>query len=262
MSYLVMGIATCVTGLFMFFTPPFKTERDVIQLAKKYKIVRKRYEKQLALRKQQKEQEEREMKQKKQEDDNGDNEEKETGVVIGDGDKGLAESESPSVGIPLTEDGEEEKEKEEKEEDLRDLISTKQYWFISIVCGAFLAFYASVESTYGSYIASYSKLEGFENEVTASYLTSAFWGSFCVGRLLSIPIAVFIPPEGFLIGSLVLTVLSVLPLVLFPGKIVTWVVSIAYGLFIAPIWATLWNIMGKYTIVTGVVATILAASSW
>ena len=253
MSYLVMGIATCVTGVFMFFTPPFKTERDIIQLAKKYKIVRKRYEKQLALKKQQKE------------DDENYNDtdcEKETGIVIDDEGKGHEENESSSVEIPLTENVEEVKDKEEKEEDLRELISTKQYWFISVVCGIFLAFYASVESTYGSYIASYSKLEGFENEVTASYLTSAFWGSFCVGRFLSVVAAIFIPPEGFLIGSLVLTVISVLPLVLFPGKIVTWVVSVIFGLFIAPIWATLWNIMGKYLVVTGLTATVLAASSW
>lgn len=252
MSYLVMGIATCVIGVFMFFTPPFKSERDVIQLAKKYGIVRRRYEKQLAKRRK----ELAEAAAETQEHENSKEDEKEAGIIISKDDQ---ENEEASVEIPLEEDN---VNKEEKTDDPREIISTKKYWFIVFFCGVFLAFYASVEATYGSYIASYSKLKKFEDEVSASYLTSVFWGSFCVGRLVAIPIAVWIPPEAFLIGSLVLTVISILPIVIFPGKVTTWVVSVLFGLFIGPIWATLWNIMGKYVVVTGIAGTVLASSSW
>lgn len=247
MSYLVMGIATCVIGIFMFFTPPFKSEQDIIQLAKKHKIVRKRYEKELAKRK------EKELAKV------GDSieEPKEPEVIISG--ENEHENEEATIEIPLDEN---EAKSDENSNDPRELISSKKYWFIVFFCGTFLAFYASVEATYGSYVASYSKLKKFEDEVSASYLTSVFWGSFCVGRLVSIPIAVWIPPEGFLVGSLVLTVISVLPLVIFPKKITTWIVSVIFGLFIGPIWATLWNIMGKYLVVTGVAGTVLAASSW
>lgn len=256
MSYLVMGIATCVIGIFMFFTPPFKSERDVIQLAKKYGIVRRRYEKQLAKRR-------KELAEtttsETQAHENSEEDGKEAGIIISNDNQ---ENEEASIEIPLEEDNVNKEEEEEKTDDPREIISTKKYWFIVFFCGAFLAFYASVEATYGSYIASYSKLKKFEDEVSASYLTSVFWGSFCVGRLVSIPIAVWIPPEAFLVGSLVLAVISILPIVIFPGKVTTWVVSVLFGLFIGPIWATLWNIMGKYVVVTGIAGTVLASSSW
>lgn len=254
MSYLVIGIATCVAGIILFFTPTFKSERDIVQLAKKHKIARKRFEKYLVERK--KEELAKTDSEKSAEDDS-----KEAGIIISNDDQ---EKEEANIDVPLDENDtkEEEEEEEDKKKDPRENISSKKYWFILFSCGAFLAFYASVESTYGSYIASYSKLKKFEDEVSASYLTSVFWATFCVGRLVSIPIAVWIPPEGFLVGSLVLTVISALPLVVFPGRVSTWVVSAAFGLFIAPIWATLWNIIGKYVIVTGVAGTILAASSW
>lgn len=253
-----MGVATCIIAIFMFFTPSFKSERDVIQLAKKYKIVRERYEKRLAQRKAKEELEKSKNENLEKTSDGNEEESKDLGMIISNDEQ--ESNENNSIEIPLDESG--EKNDEEDTKDPRELISSKKYWFILFFCGAFLAFYASVESTYGSYIASYSKLKKFENEVSASYLTSAFWGSFCAGRLISIPVAIWVPPEGFLVGSLVLTVLSALPLVVVPGKITTWVVSIVFGFFIGPIWATLWNIMGKYVVVTGIAGTILSASSW
>ena len=252
-----MGVATCITAIFMFFTPSFKSERDIIQLAKKYKIVRERYEKRLAERKAKEELERSESGNLEKTSDGDDEEPKDLGMIIS---KDEQEDNETSIDVPLDESG--EKNADEDTKDPRELISSKKYWFIVFFCGSFLAFYASVESTYGSYIASFSKLKKFEDEVSASYLTSAFWGSFCVGRLLSIPVAIWVPPEGFLVGSLVLTVLSALPLVVIPGKITTWVVSVIFGFFIGPIWATLWNIMGKYVVVTGVAGTVLSASSW
>lgn len=270
MSYIVIGIATCVFGIFMFFTPTFKSERDLIQLSKKHKIARKRFEKHLSKHKRE---EENEFAETTNSTDKSNKHSKEdNGAIISnnnnnnnnddDDDDDVQKSEKDvNIDIPLNNDKNESKN-EQNNNDPREQISPKKYWFIVFFCGIFLAFYASVESTYGSYIASYSKLKKFENEVSASYLTSAFWGAFCVGRLLSIPISIWVPPEGFLVGSLVLTVISVIPLVVFPVRIVTWIVSVLFGLFIGPIWATVWNIMGKYVVVTGVAGTILAASSW
>ena len=256
----------------MFFTPPFKSERDIIQLAKKHEFVRKRYEKRLA-RKQQQQQQKQSSKDSQEDsstdtnpdipltelnanDSNNDN--TDTTIIIN---KDTNDTKDTDLDVPLTESGNNDAN-DENTNDIRELISPKKYWFIMIFSGVFLAFYASVESTYGSYLATYSKLEKHENEVTASYLTAAFWGSFCVGRFVSILIAIWVPPEGFFVGSLVLTVISIVPLVIIPGKITTWVVSVAFGLFIGPIWATVWNIIGKYLVVTGVAGTLLAASSW
>lgn len=269
----------------MLFTPPFKSERDIIQLAKKHKFVRKRYEKRLALQRQQQQKSSKDSQETPSPNENetkdsnmeiplndlnsndSNNANADTAIIAGK-DANENESKDTSLEVPLTENNAGDSNSTsievngENTNDIRELISSKKYWFIMIFSGIFLAFYASVESTYGSYLATYSKLEKHESEVTASYLTAAFWGAFCVGRFVSILIAIWVPPEGFFVGSLVLTVVSIVPLVIVPGKITTWVVSVAFGLFIGPIWATVWNIIGKYLVVTGVAGTLLAASSW
>jgi len=49
--------------------------------------------------------------------------------------------------------------------------------------------YVAAEAGYGNWIYTYAFKLNLSTEITANYLTSAFWGSFTVGRLLGVPIS-------------------------------------------------------------------------
>ena len=56
------------------------------------------------------------------------------------------------------------------------------------------------------------------NETTGAYLTSAFYGAFTVGQLLSIPIAARLRPRWILISDLGGGVLSLVLILLFTAS--------------------------------------------
>lgn len=81
---------------------------------------------------------------------------------------------------------------------------------------AILFFYVGAEIGFGGWIYTYALESNLANETTAAYLTSAFWGAFTIGRLVSIPMATRFRPRvlmltdfiGCLLGMSVIVLLS------------------------------------------------------
>lgn len=104
----------------------------------------------------------------------------------------------------------------------------------------FFLLYVGMETGFTGWIFSYASTSGLLNETSAAYATSLFWGSFTLGRLISIPIAIKMPPRKVLLMDLLGCFVSVLVLLFLPHSIpALWVAIAGTGLFAASIFPTM-----------------------
>lgn len=108
----------------------------------------------------------------------------------------------------------------------------------------FFFLHVGAESSFGGWIYTYTlrqwgDLLGPGGGTTAAYLTSAFWGSFTIGRLLGIPIAARFRPGAILLTDLVISLAGVgIILLLSNSYLALWIGTIITGLAIASLYAT------------------------
>ncbi|MBN1304614.1 MAG: MFS transporter, partial [Anaerolineales bacterium] len=122
---------------------------------------------------------------------------------------------------------------------------------LAVVAALYLFFYVGAEIAFGNWIFTYARTLDLANPVQATLLTSAFWASFTVGRLISIPVAVKVQPRRIILASLfaclvVLGLVMVLP----TSEYTVWIMSIALGFFMAPVWPMGFTLVGKVTRLT------------
>ncbi len=127
-----------------------------------------------------------------------------------------------------------------------------------VIAMLFLFFYVGSELTYGNWIYTYALEMDLANATQAAYLTSGFWLSFTIGRAFSIYAAARFKAEQVLsiafIGGL-----SVLTLALaVPNSInLLWATTIGIGFFMAPVWATGYNLVGQSIKLTATISSII-----
>ncbi len=115
--------------------------------------------------------------------------------------------------------------------------------------------YVGGEAGYGAWIYTYAFKLGFGTEVTAAYLTSAFWGSFTVGRLLGIWISTRLKPLTILVLDFAGCFLSLIVILLLresaPGL---WAGTVLFGLSQASIFPTFLTLAEERMHITGAIA--------
>ena len=115
--------------------------------------------------------------------------------------------------------------------------------------------YVGGEAGYGAWIYTYGFKLNFANEITAAYLTSVFWGSFTVGRLLGIWISTLAKPLTILYLDFVGCVISLGMILLFPqSNLMLWIGTILFGLSQASIFPTFLTLAEERMHVTGTIA--------
>lgn len=120
----------------------------------------------------------------------------------------------------------------------------------------FLFAYVGAEVGFGGWVYTYALTQNLADETSGAYLTSAFWGAFTVGRLLSIPIAARVRPRWILLGDLVGGVLSMVLVLLFPtSSTALWIGAILLGLFVASIFPTMVTLAERRMTLTGTVTS-------
>jgi FHS family Na+ dependent glucose MFS transporter 1 len=108
------------------------------------------------------------------------------------------------------------------------------------------------EGSFGGWIYTYARAMNLGTEITAAYLTSAFWGAFTVGRLLSIPIAAFLRPRWILLGDMLGCLASLGLIILGQGSYTAaWLGTIGTGLFMASIFPTTITLAGRHLPING-----------
>lgn len=124
------------------------------------------------------------------------------------------------------------------------------------LAAAFLFCYSSMANIFGGWIYSYAVSLELTNETNAAYLTSTFWGAFTIGRLISIPIAVYIKPNTILMGDLVGCLLSVGIILLSPYSIIAiWLGAAGLGVSAASLFPTTISLVERRTEITGKVTS-------
>jgi FHS family Na+ dependent glucose MFS transporter 1 len=123
---------------------------------------------------------------------------------------------------------------------------------IMVLC---FVLYVGGEAGYGAWIYTYAFTLNFGTEVTAAYLTSAFWGSFTLGRLFGIWVATRARPMTILILDLAGCLVSLALILLFPGSAaLLWTGTILFGISQASIFPTFMTLAEERIHVTGTVA--------
>jgi len=110
----------------------------------------------------------------------------------------------------------------------------------------FLFFYVGAEVAFGGWVYTYAITLNLAGAAEAAYLTSAFWGAFTLGRLISIPMASRLTASKTILGSLGLCLaLLAAAILLARSSTILWMLAVGLGLFMAPIWPTGYTLAGQ-----------------
>jgi MFS transporter, FHS family, Na+ dependent glucose transporter 1 len=114
--------------------------------------------------------------------------------------------------------------------------------------------YVGLELGFGNWIYTYALTLGLETEITAAYLTSAFWGSFTFGRLLGIWISTRLRSQTILFIDLIGCTLSTLIIMLWKdSNLALWIGTFGLGISMASIFPTFLMLAGERMRITGAI---------
>jgi MFS transporter, FHS family, Na+ dependent glucose transporter 1 len=146
----------------------------------------------------------------------------------------------------------------------RALVGARISYPLVISAALFLFFYVGAEVAFGGWVYTYAVTLKLASTVGAAYLTSGFWLSFTLGRLLSIPLATrFTPPQ--IVLTALCTCLSILAMVIIipDSSVVLWMAALGLGFGMAPLWPTGFTLAGQsLTLTASVSGMILLGDSF
>ena len=124
---------------------------------------------------------------------------------------------------------------------------------VALLALAFLL-YVGAEVGFGNWLYTYALTLGLGTAITSAYLTSAFWGTFTVGRLLGVWVSTRARAATILFVDL-LGCLASLGIILLWGDsaLALWAGSIGVGLFMASVFPTILMLAGERMHVTGTI---------
>ncbi len=132
-----------------------------------------------------------------------------------------------------------------------DRVAAGRY-LLPVLVAVFFFLHVAAESSYGSWIYTYSLTKQLADEVSAGYLTSAFWGSFTLGRLVTIFLALKVNAKIQLSGSVVGALLSIVILLLRPDSVsAIWIATLAYGISLAGLFPGTITLASEHLHLTG-----------
>jgi MFS transporter, FHS family, Na+ dependent glucose transporter 1 len=124
---------------------------------------------------------------------------------------------------------------------------------VTIMVACFLL-YVGYEAGYGNWIYTYAFKRNFGTEITSNYLTSAFWGSFTLGRLVAIWISTRLKPISILTLDFIGCFISMGLILLFnDSATVLWSGSMLLGISLASIFPTFLTLAEERIHITGAI---------
>ena len=124
---------------------------------------------------------------------------------------------------------------------------------VALLALAFLL-YVGAEVGFGNWIYTYALTLGLGTAITSAYLTSAFWGTFTVGRLLGVWISTRVRAATILYVDLLGCLASLGVITLWKDSgLALWAGSIGLGLFMASVFPTTLILAGERMQVTGAI---------
>jgi len=112
--------------------------------------------------------------------------------------------------------------------------------------------YVGLELGFANWIYTYALSLGLGDTITSALLTSGFWGSFTLGRLLGVWVSTRARSQSILFADLIGCAISTLIIMLWKdSSLALWVGSIGLGLSMASIFPTFLMLAGERMQVTG-----------
>jgi len=106
--------------------------------------------------------------------------------------------------------------------------------FVCVI--AFISLLVGVEVSFGGWIYSYGLTTGLTDDMGAAYLTSVYWASFTLARLISIPLAIRLKPIQMLFICMIGCLSSLGLILLFAQSLIVLMIGTAgVGMFIASV---------------------------
>lgn len=141
-------------------------------------------------------------------------------------------------------------------ETAREAVAGAVNWPLIILIATFFFLYSGAEIAYGGWIYSYAIATDTGTLTTAAYLTSIFWASLTLGRLISIPIATRLRARAILFIDLAGCLISLGFMLLAPSStIAVWIGTIGFGLCMASIFPTTLTLAERNTNVSGAITS-------
>jgi FHS family Na+ dependent glucose MFS transporter 1 len=114
--------------------------------------------------------------------------------------------------------------------------------------------YVGLELGFGNWIYTYARTLNLGTDVTAAYLTSAFWGSFTVGRLLGIWVSTRLRAQTTILIDLIGCAVSTLIIMLWKeSSLALWIGTFGLGLSMASIFPNIMMLAGERMQITGAI---------
>lgn len=114
--------------------------------------------------------------------------------------------------------------------------------------------YVGLELGFGNWIYTYALTLKLEDEITAAYLASAFWGSFTFGRLLGVWISTRLRPVTILLVDIIGCAISTIIIMLWKeSSTALWVGTFGLGISMASIFPTFILLAGERMNITGTI---------
>jgi len=121
-----------------------------------------------------------------------------------------------------------------------------------VLAAAFLFLYVGAEVGFGGWVYTYALAMGLSGPAMAAYLTSAFWGSFTVGRFVGIPLAARFSPQAILAADVAGCIASLALLLAWPHSAAAlWLGTLGVGLAMASIFPTTLSLAERRMAITG-----------
>jgi len=112
--------------------------------------------------------------------------------------------------------------------------------------------YVGAEVGFGNWVYTYALTLGLGTTITSAYLTSAFWGTFTIGRLLGVWVSTRARASTILVADLLGCLASLGLILLWPDSVpALWAGTIGLGLFMASIFPTTLMLAGERMRITG-----------
>ena len=121
-----------------------------------------------------------------------------------------------------------------------------------VLITVFIFLHVGAELSFGGWIYSYAVSLNLADETSAAYMTSLYWGSLTLGRLVSVFVALKMKTSNILLVDLAGCILAVLLLLAFPTvSLVSWIATAILGFSVAAILPSSLTYAGENLDVTG-----------
>jgi len=123
-----------------------------------------------------------------------------------------------------------------------------------LFCVLLFLLYVGLELGFGNWVYTYALTLSLGTTITAAYLTSAFWGSFTLGRLLGVWVSTRTRSQTILIMDLIGCAISTILIMVWKDSIlILWIGTIGLGISMASIFPTIFMLAGERMQITGTI---------